>query len=478
MKIKKIKPFFFLFYILIAFKINGQDFSSKVAFSTYYGSIGTDDADVVTVDPLGNIYLGCHSNSKKLFGSNKHPYKLSGGMDAFIVKLNNDGTLVDYITQIGGKEWDAIQGIISDAESNIYAVGTTYSSDFPITKSGFQKKFGGKSDAFVVKISPQGKVIWSILLGGSEDEDGRDIAIDANGNIHIIGRTASKNFPTTSKALQPKSAGGIDAFITSLDSNGKVLTSSYLGGSGDDIGFAINLNSNGQLYIAGTTNSLNFPVKNAIQNKNNGKNDVFLAIINKNRTAINFASYLGGDDDDQLYGMDIDSSGNVLITGVTSSSNFPTTQGVFQQNFNGGTDIFVSKFNIQKSTLAYSTYLGGNKQDSPRNLAVDLNGNAYLVGKTTSDDYPCKNGTRKLSGKSDAIITILNNNGTKLLYSTLYGGNGSETFEGIVIGIDGSLTVSGLSNSTDFPVVNPIQDTFLGGRFDIVVTRFILLNNK
>lgn len=458
--------------------MNGQNMNSEVVFSTYYGDIETDDADVLAVDSLGNTYLGCHSDSKNLPGNSKYSYKLAGGMDAFIVKLNSDGKKVDYITQLGGKDWDAVQGIISDSERNIYVVGTTYSSDFPISKNEFQKEFGGKSDAFVAKLDSKGKVIWSILLGGNADEDGRDIAIDSNNNIHIVGRTSSKNFPTTTKALQQQSAGGIDAFITSIDSNGNVLVSSYIGGSGDDIGFAINTNANGKLYISGTTNSHDFPIKNAIQNKINGKNDVFLAALNKNITTLEFSSYLGGSNSDQLYGMDVDSLGNIIITGVTSSTNFPVTKKTYQQKLSGKTDIFISKINSKKTSLTYSTYLGGNKDDSPRDIAVDSDGNTYIVGKTNSDNYPHKNSNVIRSGKSDAIITLIDKNGSALLYSTLYGGDAVETFEGIALGVDGSITVSGLSNSTNFPLKHAIQKEFKGGRFDIVVSRFNLTKKE
>ena len=400
-------------------------------------------------------------------------------MDALIVKLNSDGKKVGYITQIGGKGWDAVQGMALDAERNIYAVGTTYSSDFPISEISFQKEFGGESDAFVVKLNPKGEVIWSILLGGSEDEDGRDIIIDSNNTIHIIGRTASNNFPTTpNEALQAESAGGIDVFIASIDWEGNVLASSYFGGSGDDIGFSINANNDGQLLLGGTTDSPDLPIKNAIQKKLNGDNDIFIATIQQNSPRIEFASYLGGSNSDQLYAIDIDPLGMPIMTGVTNSTNFPVTAGVFQQNLRGGTDIFVSKIDVKNPSLVFSTYLGGSKDDSPRNLAVNSNGDTYIVGKTNSDDYPNKYAIGKRSGKSDAIITLLDKNGSELLYSTLYGGNAIETFEGIALGIDNSITVSGLSNSTNFPVKNSIQDQFKGGRFDIVVSRFKLAKKE
>lgn len=478
-KIFSHKPFTLLFLIFIVFNIQGQELNPKITLSTYYGNTGIDDADAVAVDLLGNTYLGCHSNSQNLPGIIKYPYTLSNSMDAFIIKLNIEGTDIGYITHLGGTKWEAIQGLISDSQSNIYAVGTTDSSDFPVDTDSFQPNHGGKKDAFVVKINSEGKIVWSTFLGGSNDEDGRYINIDKYDNVHVVGWTASKDFPTTNKALQSKSAGGIDAFITTLNSDGKILTSTYLGGSGDDIGFSIKFDNYDQLYIGGTTSSLDFPIKNAIQNENKGENDAFFAIINKNRSAINFSTYWGGEGNDQLKGIDLDSLGNIYIMGFTHSLNFPITKNALQKKLNGGMDIFISKFNIQNSSIAYSTYLGGNKRDRPRNFAIDLAGNAYIVGKTSSDNFPTTSYTKsKRNGESNAFISLLNKNGLNLLYSTLYGGNGSDTFEGIAMGVDGSVTVSGLSSSTDFPLVNPIQNKFLGGRFDIIIARFNFTNKK
>ncbi|HCY82663.1 MAG TPA: hypothetical protein DHV22_14255, partial [Xanthomarina gelatinilytica] len=142
---KKLLSVFTLFLIVsTAFELKAQQYNAKVEYSTYYGNIGTEDADVVAVDPFGNMYLGSHATSDDLPGVDKHPYKIVGGMDAFIIKLSQKSGDVDYIYHMGGKDWEAIQGIVSDSMGNIYAIGTTYSSDFPISKDGVQNKFGGK----------------------------------------------------------------------------------------------------------------------------------------------------------------------------------------------------------------------------------------------------------------------------------------------------------------------------------------------
>ena len=174
----KYLPITLLIAILFTFnKLHSQATDLEIVFSTYLGNIGDDDADVVTVDANGNTYLGCHSNSASLNLPDEKQYNLKNGIDAFVVKLNGNGTKMDYITQLGGSQWDAVQGLISDSEGNIYAVGTTYSADFPINTNGFQSKFGGMSDAFVLKLNARGKVMWSTFLGGSKNEDGRAVSL-------------------------------------------------------------------------------------------------------------------------------------------------------------------------------------------------------------------------------------------------------------------------------------------------------------
>ena len=462
-------------FIFSGNELYSQELPHSILYSTYYGGAEADDADVVTVDLDGNTYLGCHSNSTDLLGANNQQYNLSGGIDAFVVKLINEGNEVSYLAQLGGAGWDAVQGLVSDANGNLYIVGTTYSTDFPVSANSLQPNFGGDSDAFVAKLNPKGQVVWSTYLGGNKNEDGRDIVIDKQGNVHVIGRTESENFPITDGVLQPKLAGGIDAFITTLDSNGEMITSTFLGGSADDIGFSIALDSYGVLYVAGTTNSINFPMKNAIQDTNQGGNDTFLAMIDKSQTAINFCTYMGGKGEDKLYGLGLDSLGNIFIMGVTSSPDFPTTESAFQSDFGGVRDVFITKLSPKTRAVRYSTYLGGDKGDNPRSLLVNKKGNAFIVGNTNSNNFPTKQLLEtQVSGRSDAFLSMLDPSGSTLQHSFLLGGDGTDIFEGIAIGVDGSLTLSGGSNSTNFPLVKPLQRTFHGGKLDMIITRLLL----
>lgn len=452
-----------------------QQLVHETLFSTLYGSRGTDDADVVAVDNEGNTYLGCHSTSANLPGSDRFPYALSGGMDAFVIKLNHTGTEVFYITQLGGAKWEAVQGIVVDDSGFVYAVGTTYSSGFPVTSQGFQSRFGGKSDAFVVKLDPKGNVVWSTLLGGRRDEDGRSIVLGERGKVHVVGRTASNNFSTTESALQPKLAGDVDAFVTTLDQDGRLISSTYLGGSGNDVGFDIEVGPAGRLYVAGTTGSQDFPVKNALQSENGGQDDAFLAVLDERTSEMEFSSYLGGAGAERLYSIALDASGGVFMMGFTDSPNFIITEGAFQAEVGGGRDAFVTRIDLRKREWKYSTYLGGEGNDSPRNLLVTPEGAAVVVGFTESNWFPTSTATGSgISGEADAFVAVLDPSGASLSYSHLFGGNGDDFFEGIALGPDGSFTLSGGSSSMDFPLVSPLQKVFQGGRFDILVSRIFL----
>ena len=206
-----------------------------------------------------------------------------------------------------------------------------------------------------------------------------------------------------------------------------------------------------------------------------GGDDIFLATMDRAKTELHFSSYLGGTETDKLYNVALDSLGNTFIMGMTSSSDFPTTERAFQSDYGGVRDAFVTKLNLKEGSIIYSTYLGGDEEDTPRNLVVNEKGNAYVVGITLSDNFPTTNLQKtQVSGRSDAFLTMLDPDGSRLQYSFLFGGDGDDVFEGVAIGVDGSITLSGGSNSTNFPLVKPLQSKFHGGKLDMIITRLLL----
>jgi hypothetical protein len=296
-----------------------------------------------------------------------------------------------YSTYLGGSNSDDGIGIAMDQSGNAYVTGDTTSSDFPTTAGALQTTLRGLSDAFVTKLDSTGSaLVYSTYLGGSSsDEQGDGIAVDASGNAYVTGFTLSSDFPTTPGALQTTLQGFSDAFVTKLNSTGSALVySTYLGGSDSDGGFGIAVDSLGNAYITGSTESFDFPTTaGALQTTFGGNGDAFVSKLNSVGSLV-YSSYLGGSNIDNGEGVAVDSFGNAYVTGETLSSDFPTTVGSLQTALRGGDDAFVTKLNSTGSALVYSTYLGGNSLDGGIGIAVDSPGNAYITGFTESIDFP------------------------------------------------------------------------------------------
>jgi hypothetical protein len=265
-----------------------------------------------------------------------------------------------YSTYLGGSLTDGGQGIAVDSAGNAYVTGLTNSPGFPTATGAFQSTPAGGFDAFVTKLNAVGSaLVYSTYLGGRGDDFGLGIAVDAAGNASLTGYTDSPNFPTTPAAFQPAPGGSLDAFVTKLNSSGSVLIySTYLGGSGDDVGQGIKLDSLGNTYVTGFTASTNFPTSvAAFQDALAGSFDAFVTKLDLAGSApLVYSTYLGGDSDDRGYAVAVDSSGNAYVTGYTTSTNYPITPGAFQTSYAGGADGFVTKLNPAGSAaLLYST---------------------------------------------------------------------------------------------------------------------------
>ena len=253
-------------------------------------------------------------------------------------------------------------------------------------------------------------LVYSTYLGGTSVENGNGIAVDAAGNAYVTGTTLSTDFPTTPGAYQTASGGGEDAFVTKLNATGTALVySTYLGGSGSDDGLGIAVDAAGNAYATGQTASTNFPTTTgAYQTTFGGVEDAFVAKLNATGTALVYSTYLGGTGFDIGIGIAVDTAGSAYVTGVTESTDFPTTPGAFQTIYGGGEDAFVTKLNPTGTALVYSTYLGGSGLDGGNGIAVDAAGNAYVTGATGSPDFPTTPGAFQTTyggGIYDAFVT-------------------------------------------------------------------------
>ncbi|MBI4671755.1 MAG: SBBP repeat-containing protein [Chloroflexi bacterium] len=304
-------------------------------------------------------------------------------------EINNASALL-YATFLGGEFYNQGNGIITDSAGNAYVAGRTSAPYFPTTPGAFQTTFGGTFfDAFVSKFNATGTgLIYSTFLGGSDDEWGRGIALDTVGNTYVTGYTESDDFPITLGAFQTTYNGGGAAFVTKLNATGTALEYSTFLGN-SSWGNAISLDTGGNAHVTGYTSSASFPITpGAFQTTYNSNQDAFVTKLNATGTALVYSTFLGGDSIDADYSIALDINGNAYVTGYTESANFPTTTGAFQTTYGGREDAFVTQLNATGTALVYSTFLGSNNAEWGWGITLNAAGNAYVTGETNSYNFP------------------------------------------------------------------------------------------
>ena len=382
-----------------------------------------------------------------------------------------------YSTYFGGAGADQALAVAVDSQGDFYVTGQTASSSFPLA-GAFQGTYGGITDAFVAKFKGDGSgLVYSTYLGGSFPDIAQAIAVDSQGNAYVTGFTTSSDFPTKNP-LQAALSGMFnqDLFITKLSPDGSSLVySTYLGGTGLDTIAGIALDAQNEVVLAGTTKSTDFPVVNALEphlTGTSGNSDAFVAKIQADGSALVFSTYLGGTGVDGATGVAVDSEGNIVVSGGTNSTDFPTLNAV-QSDFGGGTttnvisaDGFLTKLKGDGSALLFSTYWGGSNSDQAAYLSLDNSDNIFLVGETNSDDFPTSNQTKPPGAGITGFVTKFKPDGSSALFSTIFGGSGTDFIYGSAVDPDGNIYVSGNTNSADFPLTNPLQSTYGGGTSD------------
>ena len=329
-----------------------------------------------------------------------------------------------YSTYIGGSSTEFGRGIAVDLAGNAYVTGLTASTDFP-TVNPLQPVFGGSEDVFVMKLNSTGSaLVYSTYIGGTSSDDAAGIAVDSAGNAYITGVSYSTDFPTTAGALGTAVNDSGNAFVTKLNPTGSgFIYSTYLGGSDLDNGNGIAVDPGGNAYVIGATASTDFPTTAGAFQTTNDSQRAFVAKLNPTGSALVYSTYLGGSDGGEVgSGIAVDTSGNAYVTGHTGAIDFPTVNPL-QPTLNGEVDAFVSKLNPTGSALVYSTFFGGSGSDDAKGIAVDLAGNAYVTGTTSSTDFPTVNALQAVfGGNLDAFVAKLNPTGSALVYSTYLGG--------------------------------------------------------
>ena len=463
------------------FKINQE--GTDLVYATYVaGDGGYESGAAIAVDASGSAYIAGSTDSLQLSatGGGGQPGR-QGASDAFVAKLSPAGDHLLYWTYVGGSADESAGGVALDSAGSAYLVGTTSSADFPVTVGAGQTVLHGGKDAFAARLNPTGSgLLYATLLGGSNDEAGNGIALDASGCAYLVGTTASANFPTTRGAFQTAFAGGsfyrTDMFVAKLSQAGSRLAySTYLGGSKDEEGSAIAVDADRCAYITGWTGSDDFPTTASAYRLGQGSRVVVAKIASMGSHLIYSAAF-GGTDGSHGNAIAVDAAGCAYVTGATDKRGFPTTPGAAQTTAPDGDAAFVTKMSPSGARLLYSTLLTGSEGGGwpeGRSIVVDPQGFAYVAGESAAGDFPVTaNAVQFVTGQGYAgFLTQVSPTGGAFTYSTLVGGIGGSLARGVALDVLGRVYVTGRTQSTQLATTLGASHPRYAGGGDVFVVR-------
>ena len=462
--------------------------SALLVYSTYLGSFADEQGRSVALDRDGRAYVTGYTSSA-VFPADSGGDSPQHGVDVYAARFVADGTSVDYLYWFNALTLyaeDEGYGVAADAEGNTYITGYTRSEDFCTvfgTVPGYHPTYYGETDAFVLKIKADGSGLdYCTFLGGNDWDAGRAITVDTLGNAYVVGGTWSEDFPTTPGAVQSAIGGQRDVFLAKLDASGtRLLYSTFFGGSGQEDGVALGVASeNGvsdDIVVAtGWTNSADFPVTTDVLGPTySGNTDGFVFKLDLSTNTLDYATYLGGSDDDRPTGVSVNGSPGVVVAGYTQSPDFPTTPDALAAAPLGGVDGFATQLGAAGDALMWSTYLGGSGDDHAWGIAGD--DTVVIVGETTSADFPVTQDAlaSNLNGLSDAFLLRLTPSGQDVIYGTYLGGSNTDRAYAVASrGVASDTVVTGITLSSDFPTTPLAYDTEYNGSGDVFVTKLHL----
>ncbi|MHC4697502.1 MAG: DUF7948 domain-containing protein, partial [Planctomycetota bacterium] len=467
--------------------------------STFLGGTAHDGARIgasIAVDGSDNVYIVATTKSSD-FPTTANAYSQEHAnaalADICISKFNSGLTTLLASTFLGGSSDEFAEhrpNIVLDQDGNVYVVGETSSTDFPVTDGAYDGTYASGGDVFVAKLSGDlSTLLASTLLGASGRDTAGSIALDHSGDVYVAGWTRSADFPTTPGAYQTTHNGsgmiGGDIYVAKFDSDLTTLSGATLLGGGDSEYNGVVLSGpDDRICVAGSTASYNFPItQGAFDDSHNGppgQMDAFVACLSSDLTVLEASTFLGGGGVEFGAGMTLDQTGKVYVTGLTSSPDFPITAGAFDETYTGiggnsiGNDIFVAKFDAGLTTVLSATYLGGRGWDHAWRVAVDALGNVFLAGITTSYDFPTTPGafSRTHQGGNfypgqarggEGYVARLNGNLSALAISTFIGSPGSDYLSSIAFDTEGNIYVGGGTNSSTYPTTPGAYDSSYNG---------------
>ena len=469
----------------ISFTLGSYDHSKPLVidpliWSTFIGENGSEynSRSSLILDGSNNAYVVGYTNSTNYpttIGAYDQGH--NGSYDVFVSKFSSDGASLVWSTFVGGNSNDLSSALTWDGNA-VYVTGYTASANYPTTIGAYDQSHNGSYDVFVSKLTSDGSTLaWSTFIGGSSLDAGNSLVVDGSGNVYVAGYTTSANYPTTTGAYDQSHGGSNEVLVTKLNSNGSSLIwSTFVGGTNSDVCRSLAVDGSGNVYITGGTTSPDYPTTAGAYDQVYGggaTDDVLVTKINSDGASLAWSTYIGGSNPDYGNSLTLDGSGNVYVAGYTQSSGYPTTTGAYDQSYNGGYDILVTKLNSNGASLAWSTFIGGSNTEYGNSLALDGSGNVYVAGETFSTDYPTTAGAYDQShnGGSDIFVSKLTSDGVSLVGSTFIGGSANEYGNSLALGSSSMVYVTGYTGSPDYPTTTGAYDQGHNGGTDILISK-------
>ncbi len=462
---------------ILAYADNVSSSPLNIEFSTLFGGLGEDGTGRVAIDSEGNIVLASKSPSVDFPILNAYQPLNNGSDDGVIIKFNPDGQELLFSTFFGGSANEYIYTVAVDSNDDIVIAGTTDSIDLPLKNAIKSNRSTSTREVFLAKFSSDGQeLLFSTYICGTSTWV-VDLGIDSSDNIILTGSTDIEELTETENTYQPYKKDSTDAFVTKVSSDGQsVIFSTFLGGDGFENIRGMTLDSDGNIIVSGYTNSGDFPQVNNLCNKSTSTFDNYISKLSADGHELLFSSYYGGNRQWGLTELSVDGDDNILFVGETNSVSFPLVNAYQSEYAGGETDGFVARINGADYSIEFSTYFGGSSYDGVLGIVEDNDGNLVITGSTQSSNLPQLNPSQTYQGLHEAFICKMSESGQVTVFSSYFGGSGSDySFGSTLDSSTNSIIMFGHTSSAhNFPLVEPYQDEYKGGDFDMFICKFTI----
>ncbi len=438
-------------------------------FSTYLGGPGEDSAYGVVLDSSGFVYVAMATQSPASPTLNPFQQTNTVSMAPAVLKFTPDGKQLIYYAVLGSGGWDQPHGLTVDSSGSPILVGQTQSGRFPL-KNAVQTEFKSAIwTGFIAKMTPDGRsLVYSTYFGGTYSDNAGSVVVDGSGNAYFGGQAESHDV-LVKNALQPNYGGGTsDCYLAKMSATGTLLFSTYFGGSGTDVCYAVALAPDGGVVVAGSSSSTDLPFKNAIQTQVTPRSlygTPVMAKFSADGQTIIFATLFAGPVAGDALALAIDTAGNIYVAGGVNDGNL-TVKNAYQSTIPSSASAFLAKYDAGMQNLISATYLGGSGRSLAHGVGVDTNGSVYVAGEADSGDFPAKNSIQTFRGggilNGDVFLTKFDPSGSTLVYSTLLGGTGGDGGGEMAVDPNGNVFMVGGTLSSDFPTKNAFEPVYGG----------------